>query len=60
MYFAPDLILPLFIVEIIIAENEDDVIKETVAKILKSVFLSCRQNARSLHQKAQKHQCNTV
>ena len=40
MYFTPDLIFPFFIVETIIAENNDVVIKDTTAKILKSDWVT--------------------
>ena len=38
MYFAPDFMLPFFIVETIIAENIEVSVKDTTAKILKSDF----------------------
>ena len=36
MYLIPDFTLPFLIVDTIIAENKDVIIKDTVAKILKS------------------------
>ena len=36
MYFMPDFTFPFFIMEIIIAENKEVIIKEAIAKNLKS------------------------
>ena len=40
MYLTPDWIFPLFIVEVIMAENNDVSIKDVIAKILKSVLVT--------------------
>ena len=36
MYFTPDFISPFFIIETIIAENKEVIVKEAIAKNLKS------------------------
>ena len=40
MYLTPDLALPFFMTEIIIAENNAVIVKDTAAKILKSDVLT--------------------
>ena len=36
MYFTPDFMSPFFIIETIIAENKEVIVKEAIAKNLKS------------------------